>query len=117
MESRIRLGMDARYGRGLHEVKDLECPYCEHSFDYDMSDGCVREDDYEEITCPECDKIFEITVSWHPNFTERKTPCLNKEIPHEYEEACRFPRISRGGVLWRCKTCSGEKTLPDGEVP
>jgi len=58
---------------------EIECPYCEHSYDLCHDDGAFynTEEKAEEEECPKCEKTFLVTpsISWH--FEASKADCLN----------------------------------------
>lgn len=81
-------------------MKDLDCPYCDHRFDY-TGDPMGDEEETEQ-ECPECFKYFVVTSSLTINYNTHKAPCLNG-APHDLKMSTTYPReFSK----LRCTYCS-----------
>lgn len=94
-------------------MDDIECPYCNKSFDICNDDGHGTEDGttYEE-QCPHCEKYFVFTSSIMFHYSPEKAPCLNGE-PHKYKKVVGFPEEAFKD-LFRCEYCAVERELRGG---
>lgn len=64
-------------------MNDVECPYCGHTFDVDITE---REQEVDfEVQCPNCDKYCWVSFCYFPSFEAEKAPCLNGE-PHVFQK-------------------------------
>lgn len=89
-------------------MREVECPYCEESFEIEHEGG-YSEDALHEAQCPCCEKGFVYTVHVRVLYEAYKAPCLNGE-PHQYERTNTYPpRFAR----LRCPTCGDEKPIED----
>ena len=93
-----------------YDIKDVECPYCDHEQDIDHDDGygyAENETFFQE--CEECGKTFSFTTSVHYYHDAAECPCKNGE-DHNWEEIHGCPD-------WyflnkrRCSYCQEEKDL------
>lgn len=87
-------------------MSDLECPYCDHGFEFD--DESPSQDEKLEIECPSCEKNFIAYANWSLSFTEYQADCLNDE-DHRYKDSNRYPFVIDGKVQQRCEMCDEEK--------
>lgn len=80
-------------------MSDMECPYCEHSYEY-----CNDEPDsgQEHEQCPKCNKWFVFTRDWDVYYNTAKADCLNGE-DHKWRQQ-GYPHNNE--TLWRCKVCA-----------
>lgn len=87
-------------------MKDIECPYCEKWFNISNDDGhgCDESKKYEQ-QCPNCEKNFVFTVSYTPNYSAEKAPCLNGGN-HNWKRAFY---LSLGRIFMRCSCCGEER--------
>ena len=91
---------------------DLECPYCEESFDIDHEDGFgYAEDECHHIECPHCGKYFvfytSILYCYHPE----KADCLNGG-EHDYQLTHTYPKEYS---KMQCSMCDDIRTLTEEE--
>jgi len=81
-------------------MRDLECPYCDHRFDY--RGNPMGDEDESQEQCPECEKYLVVTSSLHISYRTHKADCLNG-APHDLKMSSTYPReYSR----LQCTACS-----------
>ena len=95
------------------------CPYCGKESNY--PDECpLGEDETVTHECA-CGKAFGYRVSWSPDYTVKKAPCLNEEGDHEWFEEVQYPPARDGNSRWVCVNCGESKRAPatptKGEKP
>ncbi len=72
-------------------MNEIECPYCEKSFDLCHDDGAyLSESSREEAECEHCGKCFMVSssVSWY--FEGEKADCLNGG-EHDWQQSGGAP--------------------------
>ena len=89
-------------------MNEITCPYCEKSFELCQDDGhgCEPGKSYEE-ECPNCDKTFVFAVDWYPHFTETQADCLNGG-EHKFKQRKGVPKEYFVGRE-RCEDCNEER--------
>lgn len=100
-------------------MKDIECPYCEHMFDFDETGyDHPDQDETVEFECPECEKIFHANASYDLTFSsEKKVDCKNGISECNFKKVYKYPILSGSGKLTvRCEHCDEKKyiELEDG---
>ena len=86
------------------------CPYCGHETDY-PDEWPNGEEEIVQHEC-KCGKTFTYTVSWSPDFTEQKAPCLNEEGDHDWGECSTYGYPGGPHKSWMCKNCGEVKYDP-----
>ena len=67
-------------------MSDVNCPYCDHKFEVCRDDGHgTDESETYEQECPECEKVFALTVAIHFRYSAEKADCMN-DGPHNFRE-------------------------------
>lgn len=77
-------------------MKEVKCPYCDHV--PDTEDWIYVEQDKEEYTCGNCDRIFLLTVELQPEYSCSIPKC--EKCDSEKEET-------------KCKECEEEYACED----
>lgn len=89
-------------------MKDIECPYCNHSQYVDHDDDYDYEEDVlHNMMCEKCDKYFAYQTSVIYYYYPSKADCLN-DGEHQWDTQSTFP------TKWsniECKLC-GEVRKP-----
>lgn len=95
-------------------MNDIECPYCEVTFDLEPEDEAYyKEDGGVETQCPNCEKYFRVwtSISYYREGT--KADCLNG-APHKFtnwrklwEDAEKHP--GEEYQQRRCEDCDKEE--------
>ena len=86
-------------------MKDVECPYCHHEYDYCNDEGFEQDSSWEE-TCPRCNKIFILRGWYVENYCESKADCLNGLADHDYQRTNTIPK--KYSVI-KCTICGKGK--------
>lgn len=89
--------------------KEIQCPYCEESFDLCHDDGAYynHEEELEECQCPECEKYFMVQSSQSWDFEGFKADCLNGS-PHDWKQENGYPKAYYHG-RFKCSMCDKEE--------
>lgn len=93
-------------------LDEVECPYCEESFDLNHDDGAYYdESERREAECPNCGKISMVNSSCDWSFEAEKADCLN-DGEHNWKKMSGVP--SEFFVeMYRCEHCDEEKCFDE----
>lgn len=93
-------------------MDEIECPYCEYSYDLNHDDGAFYdEENRTEEECPQCEKKFMVTSSLSWDFEAEKADCLNNGV-HKWEKKYNerhYPALQHKEI---CKECDSERSNP-----
>lgn len=91
-------------------MTDMECPYCEHAFNY-CDDEPMGEGEMDSTECPECEKSFAFHRSYSISYWPQKADCLNG-APHSFSDVTRSPPVIGGKIAVLCKDCGRYEDRP-----
>lgn len=92
-------------------MSELECPYCDHSFEHVLDNSDYDQDRLHECQCPKCEKYFVFNTFILYHHETFKADCLNGS-EHDWKLAKTYPREFSN---MKCKTCDKERKLTNDE--
>jgi len=94
-----------------NSTDEIICPWC----GYHHGDEWELSLDSDDLICDDCEKEFHYNRDVSISYTTERKQCGNNGCEYEVAEYSPYVFNGKNWTIWKCKTCSHQKTLT-GEI-